>query len=1086
MEALKQNCKRTIAHMRVILFFLFIVGGVSFVCAQNSSISGVVLDDEHNEPVIGAVVAIEGTQTAIMTDVDGKYTLPKLSAGSYTLVATYVGYEKVTQKVTLADNENKVVDFMMKSNTTLTEVVVTALGIKRDEKALGYSVSNLSSDELTNAMPSNWSDALSGKIAGVNMTRAGGPGGDTKIVLRGENSLDGNSEALIIVDGVILSGSSGRRTNVGNSSYNTNGETTVSFGSSLSDINPDDIENVSVLKGPGAAALYGARGANGAIIITTKQGIKQPGIGVSINSNFSFQSVSHWPDYQYEYGQGDGGANWYSYNQSIDGASTRSTSSAWGPKFNEKVMFYQYDPVTQTKNAVRTPWVPYKNNRKDFFETGLTATNSVAIQGGNKDVTARFSYTNQYTDWILPNTGYSRNSIALAVSYKASDNLKLESKINYTNKTSDNLPTSGYGRSSPMYFVRGLVPNADINWFKDYWKIGEEELAINRPFSSLIDNPYAVLHEMTNAQTRNQVSGNVSATYNFTKDLSLMVRATLDFSMDNREQKRPYDTQYFRKGMYRYQNVYNQEYTYEFLAQYKYEIGKFNLNASLGGLRMGNRYSKDEMRADNLLYPGVYTMANSEQIPTSHPWKERRSENAIYGLLAFNYDFMYLDITGRNDWFSTLASPISTKNASVFYPSFNLSGVITEAVQLPKQISFLKVRGSWSKVGSGGSTPYRTSYTYSSQSSSGFNAGLANPTVLPNPDLKPLKTISYEVGIDLRMFDSRLKLDAATYINNTSDQIIRANLDRSSGYSAVIMNAGEVQNKGLEIQLDGKIIDQPKDGFKLSAFLTYSMNRNKLKELTPELTVYNIYNSARGSLNAYPGGSLGAMYGLGYKRAPEGSVIHNSDGSTTDVSGQIVYDQNGYALMSDSSIYIGDTQPKWKGSLGINMNYKNFGLSILFDGQFGGIGYSLTHAVLAEEGKLKKTLPGRYSGIVGDGVVQNADGSWSKNTTLVTDIPTYYKSHFDRSNVEANTFKTDYIKLREVRLDYTVPKDFLKRLKIQNLVLGLYARDLFTISNWPAFDPEIGDLTGTDIVAGFEVAQFPSTRTIGFNLKLGF
>ncbi len=1074
--------------IKLALLLFIIMGSITSVYAQqNGSVSGIITDPETSEPLISATVVIEGTKHVALSDTDGKYTFPSLAPGNYTISATYVGFKKYTEQFTLTSGQKKTINIALIPRTELTEVVVTALGIKRDEKALGYAVSKLSSDDVTKAMPNNWSDALSGRVAGVNLVNSGGPVGSSKIVLRGENSLDGNSSALIIVDGVIISESSGRRTGSG-STYNTSGDTSVDFGSSLSDINPDDIEDISILKGPGAAALYGARGANGAIIITTKQGRKVPGIGITINSNIDFETINNWPDYQYEYGQGDGTHNWYSYDRSVDGASTRSTSSAWGPRFNENTSYFQYDPVTQTQGKTRTPWVAYPNNRKDFFRTGVTYTNSVAFQGGNDKAGIRFSYTNRTNNWIMENTGYSRNTLALSVNYKLTDKLKVDSKINYVNKSSDNLPSMGYGNSSIMYFIRGIVPNADINWYKDYWKLGRENQEISRPFSSLIDNPYAILYEMTNSSYRNQVSGNIAVTYDIIKDLSVLVRATTDLSTEKREQKRPYDTQGNRNGMYRRQNITSQETTIEFLAQYKKTWDRFGLNASLGGQRMDNRYNKDDLRVNDLLFPDVYTLANGQNIPISDPYLSRYSVNSIYGMLALNYSFIYLDITGRNDWFSTLARPVppSTNNCSVFYPSFNLSGVLTEAMKFPEQVSFLKVRGSWSKVGSGGTTPYRTSYTYVSESSSGFNAGLSNPTVLPNYDLKPLKTISYEVGIDARLFNNRLKLDLSAYKNNTSDQIIRANLDRSTGYSAIILNAGEVQNKGIEAQVEGVIIDGKKDELFLSSFMTYSINRNKLVRLTDNLTVYNIYNSARGSLVAYPGGSLGAIYGLGYNRAPKGSTIENPDGSTTDISGQIIYDAQGYPTMTDSTIYVGDTNPKWKGSFGMNIRYKNFSFSFLLDGQFGGMGYSLTHATMMEMGTSTKTLPGRYNGIVGEGVVKNSDGTYRWNTTLATNIPTYYQKHYDRSNVEANTFRTDYIKLREVRLDYKIPKAFLKKFKIESLEVGVYGRNLFTITKWPAYDPEFGDISGSDIVAGFENAQFPSTRVIGSNIKLSF
>ena len=1102
--------KRILNHVKLkakITFALLLIGGLSsFTFAQNEAVRGVVADAENGEPVIGAIVSVEGTQIGVLTDIDGVYKIPKLDAGTHTLSITYIGYQKMTKKITVVSGgETITADFRLIATTQLTEVVVTALGIKRDEKALGYSISKLGTEDITNAMPSNWSDALSGKIAGVNLVKSGGgPGGSNKIVLRGENSLSGTNQALIIVDGVILNSASGQMTNIGGQAYNAGGgDNTVDFGSSLGDINPDDIESMSVLKGPGAAALYGSKGANGAIIITTKSGLKQKGMGIAINSNTSFEMVNRWPDYQYEYGQGTGGANYYSYNQSADGASTRSTSGAWGPKFNESLSFYQYDPTTQTRGEFRTPWVPYKNNRKDFFKAGITTTNSVSLQTSTANSSFRFSYTNSHNDWILENTGYNRNSFNLSAMHKITDKLKADAKVIYTYKTSDNLPEVGYGRSSVMYYVRGLVPNADNAWMKDYWRMdenGERQVhtAINRPFSSLIDNPYAILNEMLNSQNRNHIIGNISLTYDIISGLSALVRGTIDHSSDVREQTRPFDTQNYREGRYRHQTVNSTEVNMDFLLTYnlKPKDSKFSLNASVGGARLDNKYETSSFDAQNLVAPNNFNLANSKST-ISKNYRSGFATNSLYALLALNYDFLYMDATSRTEWHSRLASPISSKDVSLYYPSVNLSAIITEAVELPKEIDFLKARASIAIVGGSGDTPYATYGYYTDRTPEGFKGGLSNPASIPNKDLKPERTTSYEIGIDGRFLDNRLSFDLALYLNNTKDQIIKANVDRSTGFSSVMMNAGEVRNKGIEFQLNGDIIRGGSQGFNLSAFMTYTINRNKLVNLGGNLDVYNIYSSARGNLVAYPGGSLGAMYGLGYRRAPEGSYIDNGDGTHTDISGQIEYDENGYARLTDEEIYIGDVNPKWKGSFGLNAKYKNFSFSAMLDGQFGGIGYSLTHAVLMEEGKLKKTLPGRYSGIVGDGVKfvrTQADPNdpnktiniYEKNTVVATDLQEYYKSHYDRSNVESNTFKTDYIKLRELRLDYTVPKNILTKLKLQSLVVGLYGRDLFTITKWPAFDPEIGELSGSNIVAGFETAQFPSTVSFGTNIKISF
>jgi TonB-linked SusC/RagA family outer membrane protein len=1037
------------------------------VFAQQRKISGLVTNPSDGKPLTGISVLVKGTARGTTTGVDGRFSIG--AAENETIVFSGIGFE--TREIKLGKQEELSVQ-MVESVGQLADVVVTALGIRREERALGYAVSKLDGEEITDAMSNNWTNAMTGKVAGLNLLKSGGgPSGTNKIVLRGENSLGGNSEALIVVDGVVISGSSGALTGTGSSSY-LQGESPVDFGTSLNDINPEDIESVTVLKGPGAAALYGARGANGAIIITTKSGsTKRKGLGITYNLNASIDKINRWPDYQYQFGQGATGQDsWYSYNDSEDGPSTRSTSSAWGPAFNGQ-SYYQYDPVTRTKSTTRTPFKPYENNRKDFFETGRTLINSVTVDGGNQNTTMRLSFTNLKNKWILPNTGYDRNTVALSISHKLSDKFQISTKVNYTNKFTDNLPSTGYNNQSIMYFIRGMTPNLDLNWFKEYWVPGQENIAQTRPFSSLLDNPYLILYEMQNKSNRHGVIGNVSATYNITKDLSVMLRTALDYASEFRSQQRPFGTNKFAEGMFRTQNIFSQEINTDFLIRYgKDFLKKFNVNISVGGSRMTNRYILDELRADQLNLPGYYNLANSKNPVVAFPRRNTYKVNSLYALLQFSYDnFVYFDATAREDWASTLATPTSDENSDFFYPSFNLSVILSQKLKLPQAISFLKVRGGLAGVGSGGTIPFLTAYAYTPTL---FPGGLSNPTSIANPELQALLTQSMELGLDIRFFKNKLGLDVALYQNNTKNQIFPIPIDRASGYSATIANAGLVRNKGIEIQLNGNVLTTAK-GFSWNIFATYAANTNRIVDLVEGVDTYVMSTGPanRGSIEARPGGRMGDLYGIGYERSPDG---------------QIVYNDQGLPIRTTTIKYLGNTNAKWKGSLGSDFKFKNFRLNVLFDGQFGGVAYSLTHAVLMEEGKLKKTIPGRYNGIIGDGVRIDASGKYVKNDILATNIQSYYDAHFNRDNVEANTFKTDFIKLREVRFDYTFPKSMTSKLKLQKAAIGVYGRDLWMITKWPAFDPEFGTLNDGQINAGFEIAQFPSTRTMGISLTVGF
>jgi TonB-linked SusC/RagA family outer membrane protein len=1051
-------------HLTLILFLLLAV----FAASAQKTITGVVKNSEDGTPLAKASVQVKGTATGTTTDDKGAYTIK--ANESQTLVVSAIGFTPVETRV---GGKSEINFELINSSKELDEVVVTALGIKRDEKALGYSISKVKGEDLTEAMSNNWTNALTGKVAGLNLLKSGGgPSGSNKIVLRGENSLNGNSEALIVVDGVVISSSSGQQTGTGSTSY-LQGESPVDFGTSLNDINPEDIESVSVLKGPGASALYGARGANGAIIITTKSGAsRQKGLGITYNLNAAVDKVNRTPDYQYEYGQGTSGQDtWYSYNASEDGPSTRSTSSAWGPAFAGQ-SYYQYDPVTRTKSVTRLPWVPYKNNRNDFFKTGKTLINSITVDGGNNTTSIRLSLTNLNNTWIIPNTGYKRNTVALSVTHKLSNKLQLAAKVNYTNKFTDNLPSTGYNNQSIMYFIRGMTPNVNLDWFKDYWVPGQENIAQTRPFSSLLDNPYLIANEMLNKSNRHGIIGNISATYNFTKDLSLLVRTAMDYSSEARSQQRPFGTNKFAEGMFRSQNIFTQEINSDFLLRYSKDFGKrITTSFSAGGSQMRNRYVRDELRADQLNLPGYYLLSNSKNPLVALPYRSEYRVNSFYGMAQFGYDkFIFLDVTAREDWASTLATPTSTKNSPFFYSSANLSVIVSEKLRLPTAISFLKVRGSLAGVGSGGTIPYLTAFAYTPTL---FPGGLSNPSAIANPDLKALLTKSIELGLDIRFLKNRIGLDVAVYRNNTSNQIIAVPIDRASGYSATIANAGLVTNRGIEVQLNGNVF-KSKKGFSWDIFATYAANRNKVVELIDGVDVYVMSTGPanRGSIEARPGGRMGDLYGIGYNRAPDGQIIYNDQGLPTRTTG---------------IKYLGNTNPDWKGSIGTELKYNNFRLNVLFDGQAGGEAYSLTHAVLMEEGKLKKTLPGRYNGIIGDGVRYDAiNDKYVPNNVLTTNIQAYYDAHFNRDNVEANTFSTDFIKLREVRLDYTFAKKFVSKLKLQKANIGVYGRDLFVITKWPAFDPEFGTLNDGQINAGFEIAQFPSTRTMGISLTVGF
>lgn len=1040
------------------------------------TVSGQILSEQDSSAVSNATITNDQKKVIGLSDANGRFVIKVIP--NTPVEFSSVGYETFVQR--FSQQQDNVIIRLKSTTGNLGEVVVTALGIRREEKALGYAVTKINNQQLTDAVSGNWLDALSGKVAGLNMIRSnGGPAGSNKIILRGENNLTGENEALIVIDGVVVSNSSARRTATGGAASGpSDGVQPTDFGSGLNDLNPEDIESVTVLKGPAAAALYGQRGANGAIVITTKSGAaKRKTIGITVTSNGSLEEANRWPALQYEYGQGLNGEAYYSYGNTVDGINNGNTSVAWGPRFNGQ-NFFQYDPVTQTTGTERTPWVPYKNAIKDFFETGQTLTNSISLDGKIKDHTSwRLSASHGNNSWIIPNTGFKRTNASLALTSKITSKLTASVKANYANRTSDNLPGMGYGNQSVMYWYVFWVPNGDVKWLRNYWVKDKEYEQLHDIFTTAPENPYAISYEFINGSRRNGITGNVQLNYNFTKELSLMVRGAIDRTDDDRWQHRPWTAYRLPTGSYRTQDIISQEVTGDFLLKYDKKLNKdIRITSSFGGSRLKNHYYKNEKRADGLVEPNVYTFDNAANALVYIPDTSRFEINSLYGLVSASYkNWLFMDITGRQDWSSVLATPYRKDNVGFFYPSASLSFIASDFFKLPKQVNYLKFRLSAAQVGSGGTTPYRTAFLYNLAANGTYpDTSLTNPSIIPNPNLKPLKTTTYETGLDVKLFDNRLGFDIAFYTGKTTNQILERIVDRASGFSRQLINAGRIDNKGIEISLN--VTPLKFKNFKWTTYITYSANKNKIVKLSGDDSLVVLRTGPVGGTQivAKVGGSMGDMYGIGFERAPDG---------------QVVYSETGIPLLTSSPIYLGNTIPKFRASFGNEFTYKQFRFNILFDGQYGAVAHSYTHARLADFGKLEATLPGRYSGITGHGVIRNPDGSYRPNDVVVTGgemlRTSFYPNMMGTPNAEGATYKTDFIKLREARLEYSFSPKTLKKIKLSRLSLGVYGRNLFIWSTWPLFDPEFGTLAGTDIVQGFEIGQFPSTRTYGFNLVIG-
>ncbi len=956
----------------------------------------------------------------------------------------------------------------------IDEVVVTALGIKRQDKSLGYVAEKVGSEVFEETQNNNWSQALEGKVAGVKIQTAGaGPLGTSRITIRGEKSMNMNENfALIVVDGIPLGNST---TGTGTPAYGagSGGDLPIDLGNGLNSINPDDIESVTVLKGASAAALYGSRAANGALMITTKSGKSKKGkVSVTFNSYSSFDTVLKWPDWQYEYGQGTmakdkNGQFYYSYGASADGVSTGGTSSAFGPKFNGQY-YFQYDPTVQGQSLQRQLWRPYENNVKDFWEVGSTYSNSVAIEASNDRTNFRTSLTYLTNEWMMPNTGFNRFNVALSFSHKVTDKLRISTKLTFNRTNSDNLPATGYNNQSISYFMIFQNPNVDLSWYKPIWKSGQQQLDQIHPFSSYIDNPYLIAYEMLNGVDKRNIFGNITADYQFNKNFSLMLRSGVEWLNENRTTKRPWSSANYAKGFYREQYIKNQEYNNDVLLSYKGEVNKFSISASAGGSIRYNEYIMTDYRAEGLKTAGLYQLTNAISLITKVPSPYDKQVNSVYGLVNLAYDNkIFVDITGRNDWSSTLPKA----NRSFFYPSVSTSFILSDIFNIKSSVfNYWKLRGSWAKVGIDG-PPYQLENYYDV---SDFPGSVNSPNTYANPNLRPKQNTNIEAGMDFGLMKSRINLNFTLYQNYTVDEIFPVTTLWETGYAYRVINGGKIRNRGAEISLDASPFKTKHFSWKVGA--NWSFNENQIMTLPEEFNGKPFTMSNVGGVvffNAVVGGSLGDIYG--YK------LLRNDNG-------QVVYRSNGLPDRPADVEKVGNAFPKWRAGLQNDFRIKNFTVSFSFDGQYGGVAYSQSHHKMSEQGKLRNTLWGRDNPngmVVGEGVVKNADGSYSPNTKQVA-VSAYYDDYYRRANVETNTFSTDFIKLRDVRIAYSFSKKLIQPLGLEDFTVAVFGKNLWMWTKFPLFDPEVATLDNATITPGVEMGQLPSAKTIGFQFNVKF
>lgn len=1020
------------------------------ISQQDTKITGTV-EDEFG-PVAGASVVIKGTTNGTMTDMDGHFTLEGVKKGDIIQIS-FIGF--ATQDIPYTGQT--VLNVKLEEDAQkLDEVVVTALGMKRDKKALGYAMQELKGDELLSSREPNLANSLSGKVSGLQIVRSSnGVGGSSKIVLRGNNSLTGSNQPLIVVDGTPMDNFTGGVDDVwGNSG--------ADMGNGLSDINPEDIESMTVLKGASAAALYGSRAGNGVILITTKSGKKNEGLGITVNAGITTESIFLKPDMQNSFGQGSVGA--------YDNQSRLS----WGPKAEGQT-------VTDWMGR-QVPLRTY-DNIDAFFNTGTSFNEGISFQQNIKG-TSVFSSINRSDDaGITPESKLNKTNITLRATtfLDEAEKWKVDAKVNYINLNAHNRPIQGVNPSNAFNTIYNLPRSLNVADFKN--SVDEDGNMIWWDASkNPQENPYWVTKYRQNNDTRNRLLGNIALKYAPTNWFNIELRGGTDYYTTTKNEKVYAGGNTTPSGLYSEGSETFYENNYSFLATANKDnlIDRLGGFVTFGGNLMIQRRTKMNASAGELLVPNLFSLNNGINKPTVTSELIRRKMNSLYGSLQLNWDgYLFLDITARNDWSSTM----SKANRSYFYPSVSLSGVISDMVpklggQMPEWFTFAKVRASYAEVGND-LDPYQLYNNFTVGKDENGNTTAAPGNVLYDSSVRSELIKSWEAGFDIRFFNNRLGLDAAWYKTNATRQLLNLPMDPFSGYSSRKVNAGNIQNEGVEISLNGLILDNPK-GLSWNSTAQFSLNRNKIIDLYPGVTLYDIKTLDAIQIVAVQGSYYGDIYGQTFQR-----VEDKNDPNY----GKIIVGEDGLPLITTGKSKVGNQSPDWMLGWTNSFSYKGFNLSFLVDFRIGGDLYSATASNLYTRGNAAGTVVNgeRQDFIVPNSVVQTPNG-YTENK-----VPVTHQNYWERIGSTGNyglpemyTYDATNIRLRNITLEYDFNKAMLKNTPFQRLRLSATCNNVWMIHyNLPGIDPESVSATNTN-ATGFENGAAPTSRSFTFNVTVGF
>lgn len=1076
---------------RIHLFLLALAIGVIQGAAQVTTVRGIVTTEEDGEPVIGASVIVKGTSLGTVTDVNGRFELSGLPPSATRLLISYISL--MAKEVAIAPQ----VSVTLKSDThLLDEVVVTALGISREKKALGYTAQEVKQNALVQGKDNNLLNSLSGKIAGVRIINTQGDVGSSRIVIRGETSIAGENQPLFIVDGIP----------VDNSQLNAR-SSGRDFKNAIADLNPEDIKTLTVLKGPNAAALYGARAAHGAIVITTKGGDKrQKGIGITLHSSTQVSFVATLPEFQNLFGQGAGGR--FSYVDGKGAGVNDGVDESWGPRLDIGLLIPQFDsPLDADGNRVATPWVSHPNNVRDYFRMGISTNSGISVARGDDKYQFRVGYNYEKQVSIVPDAGTNKTNISLNTDYHLAKWIVVGATANYIVYTAPSLPGSATPSGSN---VRSNSPMLQFLWFGRQVDTNSLKADYTRNWnSSYYDNPFWSASYNTQSQERHRLIGDLHAEFRLTDGLNVRFRTSTDWYNDRRKSKvkwgsagagSPY-------GSYAEDAYTVKENNTEVLATYIKQLNKnWGIDALLGFNVRNKQYENNYQAAPRLAVADLYTLTNSRDPLISSNDFYRLRQYGLYGSIQLDYRrWAFLNITGRNDWSSTL--PVD--NNSYFYPSVTASVLLSEAFGWrSKAVNYLKIRGGWSQVGAD-ANPYQLATVFTSETAFNGNPLQSSSTIGMNPNLKPEKTSSIEAGFEAAFWDNRLYLDFTYYKTDSRNQILKLATTAASGYTSQVRNAGHIRNRGYEIQL-GAVPIQTSKGFRWNLDLNYGANSSKVVKLDDEglITSYQLYSSGIQIL-ASVGEAYGTLFGTSYVR---------------DANGNVVVDANGLPKISTTNKTLGKFTPDWTGGISNTFSYRSLSLSFLIDASVGGSIFSNTNKTGKYTGVLANTLSGRnaehgglwyYTDAMGNNVrlsespsysvssdglyyaqvngqstrvyqdgimVEGVTESGSKNEEVVSAEKYYHRIY---SIAEANVYDASYVKLREVALSYRLPRLWTQKLHLQEASVTLTGRNLWTIyKSVPNIDPESALTTGN--AQGVEAYSLPTTRSFGVNLSVKF